>query len=133
MYAVWRPFDPLRWTIPDHPLPVSYLSLLAWSNGGEFRTGDRWFQFHRAVEPGHGVRAMMLGHHIPQYMPGAVPIALNGGGWFYLFDMRNPPRDGEYPVVACSAGNLGWDPDKCKVVAATFLAACQGTTNIENL
>src|SRR5262245_30354081 len=59
--ATWRPIDASQWTIPDRPLPPSYLSFLRWSNGGQFRTGDWLFQFFPALDPQHGVRAMMLG------------------------------------------------------------------------
>src|SRR5262245_47348898 len=44
-YASWQPFDPSLWVIPARPLPPAYLAFLEWSNGGEFRTGERWFQF----------------------------------------------------------------------------------------
>lgn len=133
LYAAYRPFDPSAWVIPNRPLPQSYLSFLRWSNGGQFGNGERWFQFFPACDPLHGVRAMLLAYHLPQYMPHALPIALNGGGVFYLFDMRKSPSGGEYPVVCASAGNLGWEPDECKIVAESFVAACRGTINIETL
>lgn len=132
-YASWRPFDAAAWAIPARPLPPAYLSFLRWSNGGEFRTGERWFQFFPAVDPGSGVRAMLVGYHIPQHMPGAVPVGMNGGGTFYLLDMRQPAVAGEYPVVCARAGALGWKPETCRLVADSFLAACRGTRNVEDL
>ncbi len=133
LHTAWRPIDVSAWVIPDRPLPASYLSFLRWANGGEFRTGERWFQFFPARGAGHGVRAMMLAYQIPQYMPGAVPVALNGGGTFYLLDLRRPPVEGEYPVVGARAGSLSWEPAACVAVADSFVAACRGTVNIEDL
>ncbi|MGL6073947.1 MAG: SMI1/KNR4 family protein [Fimbriiglobus sp.] len=128
LYSSWQPFDPAAWEIPNRPLPSSYLSLLKWSNGGEFRTGERWFQFFPALDEGHGVRAMMLAYHLPEYMPGALPIAFNGGGTFYLFDMRLPAIAGEYPVGCAHAGYLSWDSDAYAKIADSFLTACRGTS-----
>ena len=108
-------------------LPASYLSFLGWSNGGEFRNGERWFQFFQALHPSQGVHAMQLAYGVPRYMPGALPFAFNGGGAFYLFDTRFGLAADEYPVVIARAGNLGWAPDECFPVAPSFLAAGQGT------
>lgn len=120
--------DPATWRIPSQPLPASYLSLLRWSNGGEFRNGDRWFQFLPAAHALHGVRATLLMYELPDYMPGALPIAFDGGGGIYLFDMRASPTDGEYPVVWSHATNLGWQSDDYIVVGKTLIETCRGTT-----
>lgn len=133
LYTSWRPFDPSAWVVPARPLPPSYLAFLEWSNGGEFRMGDRWFQFFSILDPGHGVRDMLLAYDLPQYMPGALPFAFNGGGTFYLFDMRRAAKRGEYPVVCSHSGNLGWEPDECIEIAKSFEAACRGHVNVEKL
>jgi hypothetical protein len=133
LYAAYRPFDPSAWVIPNRPLPASYLSLLRWSDGGWGRTGEREFGFFSALCPSGGVRAMLLAYQLPQYMPNTLPIAFNGGGIFYLFDMRRPAVKGEYPIVAASAGYLSWDREAWRLVAETFPVACRGTTNIEEL
>ena len=127
--------DGLRRLVADIglPLPAEYLALLRWSDGGEFRTGKRWFQFFPAVDPIHGVLAMREGYELPRYMPGALPIAFNGGGTFYVFDVRQPMIGGEYPVCCTRAGNLGWAPDECVRISNTFLEACQGRTNVDSL
>lgn len=131
--SAWRPFDAAAWVIPSRPLPPAYLSLLRWSDGGEFGTGERWFQFFPTLGERHGVRAIMVAYQLPQYMPGAVPVAFNGGGTFYLLDMRRPAVGGEYPVVCAHAGYLAWEPDACRVVADSFVAACRGTVNVDDL
>ena len=129
LYAAWQPFDASKWVLPGRPLPQAYLSLLRWSNGGEFRTGERLFQFFPALDSQHGVRAMMLGYRIPEYMPGAVPVAFDGCGTFYLLDLRRLAVGGEYPVVSAHASCLGWEEDACGEVAVSFVAACRGIGN----
>ncbi len=133
LHATYRSFDPALWNLPNGPLPKAYLDFLKWSNGGEFRTGRRWFQFFPVMDPSHGVRAMLLAYHLPQYMPGALPIASNGGGTFYLFDMRQSPPYGEYSVVGAHSGSLGWQADKCIQVADSFLTACRDPRDIDEL
>jgi hypothetical protein len=76
---------------------------------------------------------MMLAYHLPEYMPGGLPFAFNGGGTFYLFDMREGAVHGEYPVVCSHAGNLGWGPDACFLVASSFEVACRGQVNVDEL
>ena len=127
------PQDPRSWSLPTGRLPRSYLSLLAWSDGGEFRTGERWFQLLPSTTPHHGVRAILLGYHVPMYMPGVLPIAFNGGGVMYFLDLRQPTPDGEPPVLCAAAGNLGMAPDSCVKVAPNLLSACRGTVNVEAL
>lgn len=133
LHSAYRPFDPSSWLMPNRPLPADYLSFLRWSNGGWCRTGEREFGFFPTSDPTGGVRAMTLAYHLPQYMPGALPFALNGGGVFYLFDMREAAITGNYPVIAANAGALGWGEDACWVVADSFMAACQGSSNIDDL
>lgn len=131
LYASYSPFDPRRWKFPLGTLPAEYMDFLSWSNGGEFRTGERWFQFFPAVDPDHGVRAMLLAYHIPEYMPLALPFAMDGGGGIYLFDMRDPAS--APPIVWAHAGNLGWASDEHAPLAPNFLAACRGKTAPEDV
>jgi hypothetical protein len=42
-------------------------------------------------------------------MPEACPIGMDGGGGFYLLDMRLTLPDGDYPVLWAHAGNLGFE------------------------
>jgi hypothetical protein len=133
LHATWKPFDPSLWKIPDRPLPESYLELLSWSNGGEFRRGKRWFQFFPMLDPNHGVRAMLLAYHLPLYMPEALPFGFNSQGTFYLFDMRRAAKRGEYRVISSQSGNLGWGADQCIDVAESFEAACRGDINVDDL
>ncbi len=126
-HAAYRRFDPAAWTIPDGLLPPSYLSFLQWSNGGDFRTGERWFHFF----PTRELRELFLGYHVPQYLPGALSFASDGGNVLYFFDMRQPTVAGEYPVLAALKGKLGYADSK--VIAASFPEACAGTESAEAL
>jgi hypothetical protein len=127
----FRPGDPSQWVIPQRPLPQSYLGFLRFSNGGEFCNGGRRFQFFPALSPRHGLRAMLLAYGFPEYMPLVLPFALNGGGVFYTFDMREAAVNGEYPILVTEAGNLGYED--AKLLAASFVEACEGKMNIEEL
>lgn len=133
LYTAYRPFDASLWTIPNRPLPPAYLEFLRWSNGGEFRTGEHWLQFFAALNRIHGVRAMLLGYCFPQYIPGALPFAMSGGGTLYLFDMRRDAIAGEYPVVCSRFGNLGWEPDEAIRVAESFEEVCRGRTCVDGM
>ena len=76
---------------------------------------------------------MLLAYHLPQYMPEAFPFAFNGGGTFYLFDMRRAAKRGEYPVVVSHSGDLGWEGDECIQIAESFEAACRDPVNVDEL
>jgi len=128
LYATWKPYDPRRWQLPSKPLPRSYLAFLKWSNGGSFIIGERRFDpLFRADT----LRSYLLCYSIPQYMPESLPFAFDGGGCFYLFDMRCDPVKGEYPILFADAGNLGYDD--AAVVAASFVEACKGRTDPRDL
>ena len=118
LHLAWHAFDASKWVIPSRPLPPSYLSFLRSSNGGEFRTGERWFQFFPALDRQHGVRAMMLGYHLPEYMPGAVPIAFDGCGGFYLLDC--PTRE-EALAIARRCPAAEWATVEVRETAPCYL------------
>lgn len=117
-----------NWQMPaKRPVPPAYLSFLRYSNGGEFLTGDRYFQML-----GTEMRDTMLAYHIPEYMPLAVPFAWNGGSVLYLFDMRKKPdAAGEYPILCIPSSNLGYD-DAVRV-AGSFLECCRGRFNVDRV
>ncbi len=76
-----------------------------------------------------GDRSKPAGDGDIEYLREAVPFAFDGGGGFYLFDMRREPVEGEYAIVYSHAGSLGWDDDDCTFVAESFPAACRGTAH----
>lgn len=124
LHRQYRPFDPGLWRLPNKPLPPSYLNFLRWSNGGSFFNDDRHF------DPFLGcgdLRKYLVGYHIPQYMPETVPFALSGTGHVYLFDMRNKPSKGEYPILFASLGSLRFQ--QSVEVGKSFPDVCSGDTN----
>ena len=100
------PFNPANWMLPHLSLPNSYLEFLQFSNGGSF------CGVHRDFDPlfsTNEIRDYMLGYSIPHWMPLALPFAFDGGGTFYLFDMRNEHPRNDYPILFAHAGNLDYD------------------------
>jgi hypothetical protein len=100
------PFDPAVWQLPKRPLPESYLAFLRYSNGGFFAGQNR------DLDPlfnTREVRDYMLGYSIPHWMPMSCPIGFDGGGTFYLLDMRFDSQFNDYPVLFAHACNLGYD------------------------
>ncbi|KNY25493.1 SMI1/KNR4 family protein [Pseudobacteroides cellulosolvens] len=115
------------WRFPKINFPDSYISFLQYSNGGEFENGDRYFQFFNIFE----IREFNIAYHIPKYMEYAVSFAMDENGNHYLFDMRHNPINGEYPILAASSGNLGYDD--CKLIAHSFREVCSGKISIEDI
>jgi len=120
-------YNPAKWILPNKPFPPSFLNFLSWNNGGWCRKGEREFGFLATFD----FREYMLAYMFPEWMESAVPFALNGGGVFYVFDMREEPINGEYPILITKAGNQGYHD--AKLIADSFVEACSGTTNIEDL
>lgn len=103
--------DPVNWQMPSRPLPESYLSFLAWSNGGLFIKGDREFAMFGAEE----LREYLLTYELPARCPNAVAFAADGLGGLLAFDMRADAVNGEYPILHFTA-------DEYEFVAATHVA-----------
>ena len=121
--SLWPPTDPLRepfdcsrWQIPQRRFPASYVEFLRWSNGGDYVHGERFFMLFRSAE----IRGHLLDYQLPEYMPGAIPFGFDGAGTFYLFDMREEPVDGEYPILMAHSGCLGWEEDDVLLLSETF-------------
>ncbi|MFE4569542.1 SMI1/KNR4 family protein [Paenibacillus chitinolyticus] len=124
-YNQYIPIDPTRWRMPQGELPGAYAEFLRYSDGGEFRTGERYFQFFSTSD----LREMNLAYELPEYMPLSVSFAMDGCGNHYLFDMRKAPVEGEYPILAAHSGNLGYD--ECVRVADSFEALCRGKRSLD--
>lgn len=103
--------DPGEWQMPTRPLPESYLSFLAWSNGGLFIKGDREFAMFGAEE----LREYLITYELPARCPNAIAFAADGLGGLLAFDMRAEAVNGEYPVLHFTA-------DQYDFVAATRIA-----------
>lgn len=103
--------DPATWQMPTKPLPESYLSFLAWSNGGLFIKGEREFALFGAEE----LREYLITYELPARCPNAVAFAADGLGGLLAFDMRANAVNGEYPILHFTA-------DEYDFVAATRIA-----------
>ncbi len=125
LYHSYEPFDPSRWELPKRTFPASFIDFLRWSNGGNFVNGHREFGM---FDP-QSIREYLLAYNIPEYMSGAIPFALDGGGGFFLFDMRQDLHGGEYPIAFSHSGNLGWEHDEYAIIAASFAEACSDPTD----
>lgn len=97
---------------PVCELPAEYVDLLRRWNGGNFGVGEREYQLFSAQEvvPNYDL------YEFATYMPYALPFAMDGNGWFYLFDLRRV----DPAVYACQTGCLSWDEDDCFRVAPTL-------------
>jgi hypothetical protein len=124
----YKPFDPAAWILPRRRFPSAFAEFLQWSNGGCFSNDVRELDIFGTSS----IRDYLLGYNLPQYMPGAVPFAFDGGGGLFLFDMRGDPQGDEFPIVFSHSGNLGWDEDEHIFVAATFIEAWLGTNHPRN-
>ena len=123
-FATYKPLNPSEWVLPNPPVPHSYGCFLDWSDGAHWQTGGREFSCFGC----RTLREYLLHYHFPEYMPGALPIGLDGGGIFCVFDLRDGPSDAIY---ATHSGDLGWDD--AVQIADSFIDFCRGTTSIDDL
>ena len=107
-------------------LPDSYLELLAISCGGGIAIGEREIAYFES----EAMRDYLIDYQFPVYMPGGLPFGLNGGGVFYVFDMRAAAVAGEFPILAVSSGNLGYDD--APMIAGSIQELLADPTNIED-
>ncbi|MEZ6056979.1 MAG: SMI1/KNR4 family protein [Planctomycetaceae bacterium] len=110
------PFKPESWRLPTRSLPSGYLDLLRFSNGGFF-DGQ-----HRDLDPlfsTREVRDYMLGYSVPHWMPMTLPFAFDGGGGFYLLDMRDDSLARGFPVIWAHACNLCFED--ARLLAPSFM------------
>jgi len=120
-HASWKPIDPRTWALPSHSLPPQYVDFLKWSDGAAWQTGEREFSCFGCAD----LRSYMLNYHFPEYQPGAVPIGLDGGGIFGVFDLRTPSN---HQVLAVGSGVPDWSD--VLPIAETFEAFCRDTTRV---
>lgn len=71
---------------------------------------------------GRDTVAYLDDYEFAEYLPGAVPLALDGSGGFFCLDVRgvldgSADNNGGAPVIWSHAGNLGWDEDSYLPVA----------------
>ncbi|MBW1655444.1 SMI1/KNR4 family protein [Flavobacterium quisquiliarum] len=106
-------------------LPEEYVELLQHSNGGGIINGEREFGFFSLEE----IRQRYINYGFPIWAPAFLPIAFNGGGKFYAYDLR---KDNEFPIILVPAGNLGYDDDCWVFLGNTLVEVLSKTTNVED-
>ena len=124
LHQSWEPYDPTDWPMLDVALPNSYRDFLRWSNGPLTRTGEREFGFFDTAS----VREMLIAYHFPLQMPAAMPLGLDGGGIFAVFDTRSGLQNGEYPILKASGGVL--DYSASPLICHTLVEFCRGRVAI---
>ena len=102
-------------------LPASFRDFLGFANGAWARTGAREFGFFNS----ESIVRYQTDYEFAEYMPGAVPLGLDGGGIFYVFDFRGPLLNDECPIWVCGSGANTWD--EAAFIAPSFEQLCQGT------
>lgn len=102
-------------SFPSCCLPEEYLSLMQESNGGDFISGAREYQFLSVAEAMDAYECYMF----PKFMPFAFPFAMDGNGNFYIFNLRAA----DACVYLVNAGYLSWEQDAYCKIAESF-AAC---------
>lgn len=75
---------PSDWVVSLRDLPSSYVDLLCYSDSGGIVNGEREIGYFGSSE----LREYLLSYQFPDYMQGCLPFGMNGGGVFYIFDMR---------------------------------------------
>jgi hypothetical protein len=121
-HAAYVPWDATDWQLPTLALPADYLDLLRWSNGGEFRVGERTIQLLEADE----VRHTLLFVCFPRYAPGVMPFARDGeAGWYGLF----PAGPTETKVVYVQASTLS----KPMPIAESISGLCRDPRNARRM
>lgn len=80
---------------------------------------------------GRETGAYLDDYEFAQYMPGAVPIALDGSGGFFCLDARavldgSADNDGGAPLVWSHADDLGWNEGACVPVASNLATLLLG-------
>ena len=114
-----------EWQVRIRDIPRSYAELLQVSHGGYCTVGEREISYFEK----QSLREYLLHYEFPVYMPNALPFGLNGGGVFYIFDMRSPSAAGEYPIRVSHASCLSYDDSA--VVAADLYELLSVGTNVE--
>ena len=95
-------------------LPPEHLEILQESNGVTYwlPTHEKEIQFLSTVE----IDDHFSAYKFEQFMPGAIPFAMDGSSNFLVYDGRS--TSGSSPVFLAAANNLGWD--ETSEIAADF-------------
>ncbi|HEY1194387.1 SMI1/KNR4 family protein [Flavobacterium sp.] len=107
-------------------IPEEYVELLRYCNGGGILNGDREFGYFSMTD----IREMYIAYGFPFWAPEFLPIALNGGGKFYVYDFR---KEQTPSILVVSSGNIGYDDDCWGFLGNTLEEVLNNTNNIEDV
>ena len=112
---VGGPVSALRTENPvaKYGFPDELLSFYRWADGGTFSVGDRHFDPLLAMQE---IREYMISYGVLHFLPGCIPIGMDGGGCFYLLDLAARPG----PAVLFGGMNELDAPDAVKPLAASL-------------
>lgn len=99
-------------SFPICDLPEDYLELLKESNGGGFLKGEREYQMLSISE----IMDFYEIYSFSEFMPYALPFAMDGCGDFYLFNLRWEDTN----VYRVPANDLDWEEYNSFAVAFSF-------------
>lgn len=117
--------NPATYPIPQQlQLPSEYIELLQFSNGGTIINGEREFGYFSPET----IRSFYISYGFHVWAPAFLPVALNGGGKFYAYDLREADSTS---VIVVSAGNIGYETDCWAMLGHTLDEVLSRTTNIE--
>ncbi|HEY2511187.1 MAG TPA: SMI1/KNR4 family protein [Polyangiaceae bacterium] len=99
--------------VAKNGFPADLLSFYRWADGGTFSVGDRHFDPLLAMQE---IREYMISYGVIHFLPGCIPIGMDGGGCFYLLDLGARPE----PTVYFGGMNELDSPDAVKPLALSL-------------
>jgi SMI1 / KNR4 family (SUKH-1) len=113
--CVGGPPQSLRTSNPvaEHGLPEDLVDFYRWCDGGDFSVGERRFE---PVLRLREIREYLVTYGVIHWMPGCIPLAMDGGACFYLLDLRARPAP---CVLFGGMGELA-DPRFVRPLSETF-------------
>ena len=106
-------------------LPLEFIELLNYSNGGGIINGEREFGYFDLET----IREMYMTYGFLIWAPNFLPIAFNGGGKFYAYKFNDNKKIPSIYLVP--SGCIG-DDDSCVILGKTLEEILSKTTNVED-
>ena len=106
-------------------LPLEFIELLNYSNGGGIINGEREFGYFDLAT----IREMYMSYGFLIWAPNFLPIAFNGGGKFYTYKFNDTA---ENPLIYLVPSDCIGDDDSSVILGNTLEEVLSKTTNVEN-
>ena len=105
-------------------LPLEFIELLNYSNGGGIINGEREFGYFDLET----IREMYMSYGFLIWAPNFLPIAFNGGGKFYAYKFDDISKKTLIYLVPSGIG----DDEGCVLLGNTLEEVLSKTTNVED-